>query len=231
MTARKRATAKATKKRSTPRKRAGVSARKKTRAKPRGRIGKAKATLRRVGARAKDIGEHAILAATGKPWRHWFAMLDRAGAKTKDHRSIVAILSKVRGLSGWWQQMITVAYERARGLRKKHETARGYTANISKTLQVPLASLYAAWSEPERQQGWLGSPAPQVRSARPEQSLRLTWHDGSKVLVFFADKGENKSTVTVSHEKLPNARSVLQYKIFWKDALSRLEAVLEPITV
>lgn len=231
MTARKRAATTGKKKRAPVRKRASGSTRKAPRTKPRSRMAKAKAKLSAVGQRAKDVGERAVRAATGKPWRHWFALLDRAGAKTMDHRSIVAVLAKVRGLSGWWQQMITVAYERARGLRKKHQTSRGYTANISKTLQAPLATLYEAWSDPERQHGWLGGPAPQVRSARPEQTLRLTWHDGSNVLVYFSGKGDGKSTVTISHEKLPNARSVLQYKIFWKDALMRLEAVLEPITV
>jgi uncharacterized protein YndB with AHSA1/START domain len=126
--------------------------------------------------------------------------------------------------------MITVAYERARGLRKKHQTTRGFVATVSKTVQVPVAQLYDAWADAEHQRGWLGSPAPQVRAARPQRSLRMTWHDGTQVLVFFEGKTRGKSTVAISHEKLPNGRAVLKSKAFWKEALARLQGVLEPKT-
>jgi len=190
-------------------------------------VAKATKRLQAAGKKAADVGEAAVRRATGKGWHEWFEQLDRAGAKAMDHRAIVAVLSKVRGLPGWWQQMITVAYERARGLRRKHETTSGFTANASKTVQAPLANLYDAWVDQEKLRAWLGVPPPEVRKANPQRSLRLTWHDGSWVSVGFYAKGNGKSQVALGHERLPNARAVVQYKKFWKDALGRLEAALQ----
>ncbi len=189
-------------------------------------VAKATKRLRAAGRKAADVGEAAVRKATGKGWHEWFEQLDRAGAKAMEHRAIVAVLSKVRGLPGWWQQMITVAYERARGLRRRYETTSGFTANASKTLQAPLAALYDAWVDPDKQRVWLGVPSPEVRKANPQRSLRLTWPDGSWVTVGFYDKGQGKSQVTLGHERLPNVKAVAQYKKFWKDALGRLEAAL-----
>ena len=40
---------------------------------------------------------------------------------------------------------MTVEYERARGMRERHQTMRGYQVSVTKTLPVPLATLYAAF--------------------------------------------------------------------------------------
>jgi uncharacterized protein YndB with AHSA1/START domain len=202
-------------------------ARKPPRSTRRKALAQAASRIRAVGKRAADVGEAAVRKATGKSLRHWFALLDRAGAKAMDHRSIVAILGKARGVSGWWQQMITVAYERARGLRQRYQTASGFTANVSKTVNAPLAALYDAWVDEAKERTWLGVPLPAVRSALPQRSLRLTWHDGSWVTVGFTDKGSGKAQVALAHERLPNARAVSKYKAFWKDALERLQTVVE----
>jgi hypothetical protein len=190
-------------------------------------VAKATKRLQAAGRKAADVGEAAVRRATGKGWHDWFEQLDRAGAKAMDHRAIVAVLSKVRGLPGWWQQMITVAYERARGLRRRHQTETGFVANVSKTIKAPLPDLYDAWADQMKLQAWLGGPLPEVRKANPQRSLRLTWHDGSWVSVGFYAKGDGKSQVAVGHERLPNAQSVVQYKKFWKDGLARLEAALD----
>jgi len=215
------------------RKRTRAAARKITKRKPsrqskRKALAKAKKGIKTVGKRAAEMGDAAVRKATGKPMRHWFALLDRAGAKAMDHGAIAAILGKARGVSGWWQQMITVAYERARGLRKKYETSTGFTAGSSKTVAASVDQLYEAWMDEATQRSWLGVPAPDVRTAQPGHSLRLTWHDGSWVIVGFTDKGDGKSQVTVSHERLPNARAANKYRAFWKEALARLQEMLEP---
>jgi uncharacterized protein YndB with AHSA1/START domain len=204
-----------------------ITKRKTSRQSKRKALAKAKKGIETVGKRAAEIGDVAVRKATGKPMRHWFALLDRAGAKAMDHGAITAILGKARGVSGWWQQMITVAYERARGLRRKYETTTGFTAGSSKTVAASVDQLYDAWMDEATQRAWLGVPAPDVRTAQPGRSLRLTWHDGSWVIVGFTDKGDGKSQVTVSHERLPNAKSANKYRAFWKEALARLQVMLE----
>jgi uncharacterized protein YndB with AHSA1/START domain len=221
MTARKRA-------RKSPARKTTKRARRKT-ARPKApkALAKAAGRLRAAGKRAADVGDAAVRKATGKSLQQWFRVLDRAGAKAMDHGRIVKILATARGVSGWWQQMITVAYERARGLREKYQTTSGFNAGASKTVSASLAELYDAWVDAEKQRAWLGVPMPEVRTALPERSLRLTWHDGSWVIVGFTDKGDGKAQVAVSHERLPNARAVAKYKAFWNDALARLATLVE----
>ncbi|MGQ0640451.1 MAG: hypothetical protein ACT4P6_06720 [Gemmatimonadaceae bacterium] len=221
MTARKKAPA--SRRKTTKR----TAARKTTRRKPQKTLAKAASRIRAAGKRAADVGEAAVLKATGKSLQHWFTVLDRAGAKAMEHGRIVEVLGKARGVSGWWRQMITVAYERARGLRQKYQTTSGFNASGSKTFNAAIGDVYDAWVDEAKQREWLGVPMPTVRTATPQKSLRLTWHDGSWVIVGFTDKGDGKAQVAVSHERLPNARSVATYKQFWKDALARLQAVVE----
>ncbi len=81
------------------------------------------------------IGDEAVIAATGQRWEAWFDQLDQAGARELDHKGIVALLGNFEGVSPWWQQMVTVTYEQARGLRQKHEMADGYEISRSKRWQ------------------------------------------------------------------------------------------------
>lgn len=66
----------------------------------------------------------AVAAKTGKSWAQWFAVLDAAGANKMSHKEIVAYLRDNHDIGSWWQQMVTVGYEQARGLREKHARAR-----------------------------------------------------------------------------------------------------------
>lgn len=183
--------------------------------------------LRAIGKKTADVGEAALRAATQKGWREWFALLDRAGGRAMDHKGIVAVVGKVRGVSGWWQQTITVAYERARGLRAKYETTTGFNASGSKTVAAPITDLFDAWVDSTKRSDWLGAPPPEVRTASPPRALRLTWYDGTRVNVGFYPRGANKAQVAVSHERLPNAGAVSKYKKFWKEALLRLQREVE----
>jgi uncharacterized protein YndB with AHSA1/START domain len=133
-----------------------------------------------------------------------------------------------RGLSPWWSQMVTVAYERARGRRQVHEKSDGFSAGVSRTLPFTAAALFAAWSEKSQRARWLSDPCVEVRTAKPDRSLRLTWVDGtSRVDVAFNAKGAARCQVVVQHERLPDAEAVARMKAYWVDALERLRALLE----
>src|SRR6185369_66901 len=107
---------------------------------------------RRQGSRelemAKDyspsMSDDAVKAKTGKDWKAWFALMDKVGADKLTHKDIAALLHDTYRVPGWWSQMVTVEYERARGLRVKSQTTGGFTLNASKTLPVDLARLYRA---------------------------------------------------------------------------------------
>ncbi len=179
---------------------------------------------------ASQVSDATVKEKTGKDWSAWLKALDAKKAMELNHKAIVALLAKdYPEVSSWWQQMITVTYERARGLRDKHEKSDGYVAGASKTLPTPLPKLYLAWKDGRLRKKWLGNAAFTVTKATENKSLRLTWNDGSKVDVYLTAKGEDKSMVAVQHEKLKNREAVDKTKAFWKGALERLkEVVFDP---
>lgn len=175
--------------------------------------------------RTARMSDEAVQAKTGKTWDEWFAILDAAGARSMGHKEIVALLSGQHGVGPWWQQMVTVTYEQARGMREKHQTPTGYTANASRTLGVPVSRLYAAWSDEGLRRDWLPAEMT-IRKATPDKSLRITWEDGSNVDVGFFPKGDSRSQVAVEHAKLPDTAAVKRAKEYWKQALDRLQQAL-----
>ena len=181
-------------------------------------------------AKANKVGgisSEAVKAATGKGWDEWFGIIDRAGGRKMDHKQIVAVVSKQKGARPWWQQMITVGYEQARGLRKVHETAKGYQIGRSKTLDVPMPALFKAWKDPKTRRRWMGDCDLVIRKATANKSLRITWPDGATNVEvnFYKTKG-GKSQVTVQHNKLADAKAAAKMKAYWGKQLNRLATTL-----
>jgi uncharacterized protein YndB with AHSA1/START domain len=176
--------------------------------------------------KAGGISDGTVRKATGQGWAEWFAILDRFDVRKHGHRAAARFLWEERGCSGWWSQMITVAYEQTRGLREVHQQEDGFTANISRTLSVPIARAFAAWHRPEQRRRWLPRLALTIRKSNAGKSLRMTHPDGTNVDVHFAAKGAAKCQVAVQHSKLADRDEVPRRKKFWSQALDRLKQVL-----
>jgi uncharacterized protein YndB with AHSA1/START domain len=177
--------------------------------------------------RTAMMSDDAVKAKTGKTWAEWFKILDAAGAKKLDHKGIVAILSGQHGLGSWWRQMVTVGYERERGLRVVHQNARGFSASASKTIAVPVMKLFDAWNDEKIRRRWLPKSDFEIRKATPGKSMRITWIEGkTNVDVGFFSKGKDKSQVAVQHDKLADAKAVARMKKFWSKALLTLQETL-----
>jgi hypothetical protein len=173
------------------------------------------------------VGDDAVKKATGKTWDEWCRALDKSGAKELDHKGIVAILHKEFDVGPWWGQMVTVGYEQARGLRKKHEKPDGFSISGNKTIGVPIATLYDAWADAKQRKRWLPDPNFTVRKATAKKSMRVTWVDGtSSVDVMFYAKGAAKSQVSVEHRKLSSEASATRMKAYWKQSLTKLAELL-----
>ena len=174
------------------------------------------------------VGDAAVRARTGKTWSEWLELLDAAGARDLDHKGIVAYLAEHHpAIGGWWIQMVTVGYEQARGMRQKHEKPDGYQVSGSKTIAAPMESLVTAWTDEDVRRQWLPDIGLSIRKATPGKSLRIAWQGGvSRVNVLFYRKGADKSQLTVTHERLPDAAAE-RMKAYWKERLDELKAVLE----
>lgn len=173
------------------------------------------------------MSDEAVQAKTGKKWDQWFSILDRAGAKKMSHKEIVKFLNSQHDVGPWWQQMVTVNYEQARGLRDKHEKPAGYQISVSRTVGVPIAKLYRAVANEKSRDRWLSDGGLDVGKSTANKSMRAIWKDGKTTLeINFYAKGDDKSQVVVQHSKLADAKAAAKMKTFWSEALDRLRNAL-----
>lgn len=181
-----------------------------------------------INAKAPRMSDAAVEAKTGKNWKEWFTFLDKAGARKMSHQEIVKHLSAKHDVGPWWQQMVTVTYEQARGLRDKHQRPEGYQISVSRTVNASLARLYKSFANAKSRSSWLPEDGLVVRTAIANKSMRVTWIDGKTSLeIGFYPKGSDKSQVVVQHNKLPDAKSSAKMKTYWGKALDRLRSSLE----
>jgi len=179
-------------------------------------------------AKGPRMSDEAVKAKTGKTWKEWFAILDKAGANKLTHKEIVKLLNTSHGVGPWWQQMVTVTYEQQRGLRDAHEKPEGYQISVSRTVTVPLGKLYKAFASEKNRAQWLAEEGLIVRTATANKSMRVTWKDGkTSVEIGFFAKADDKSQVAVQHSKLADAKNAAKMKAYWGQALDRLRALLE----
>ncbi len=179
------------------------------------------------GEKKQSISDAAVAAKTGKKWAEWFRILDAAGARKMAHGEIAKLLYEKHAVPGWWCQMVTVEYERARGLRAVHQTATGYEAGVSRTFDAPVSALYRAWSEARLRRRWLGAAIFTVSTDNPNKNLSMRWGKGpERVGVYFYPKGARRATMSVQHHNLGSAKDVPARKKFWTAALERLGKAL-----
>lgn len=131
-----------------------------------------------TGAPVMPQSDSTVRERTGEGWEHWLAELDEWGASERNHTEIARHLREDLELDGWWAQTIAVGYERARGRRAVGETAHGFTANASRTINVPVEALFdASW---KTRAGSGGSGRPSSRSA-PRRGRRARGSTGGEV--------------------------------------------------
>jgi hypothetical protein len=122
--------------------------------------------------------------------------------------------------------MVTVGYEQAKGLRDVHQKADGYSANASRTVAAPLETVFAMWADEKSRAKLLGNVKYRITTT-PGKWLRLAFADGTRANIGFYAAGEQKSKVTVEHNKLASAEDVQARKQFWSGALDRLQEALK----
>jgi len=192
------------------------------------------------------ISDDAVQRATGRAWDEWFRWLDERGAVALSHKEIVALLRGEGEVgNGWWQQMVTVEYERARGLRVEGQTAAvGFEIGVSKTIPLPVDVVWRRLTGAEGVRAWLGEATSsigfeagesyrladgttgEVRVVVAGDRLRLTrrpegWARAATVQIRLAAKGE-KTVVTFHEEHLPSAEEREARRGHYKTALGKI---------
>jgi hypothetical protein len=190
----------------------------------------AKSKTRKTAARSwGGISDEAVKKATGCDWEAWLYVLDKSGCAKMSHKEIAELVyARWPKVGGWWSQMVTVGYEQAKGLRAKHQVKSGWSVSSSKTVGVPVKSLFGAWKDPKKRAAWLKDHEFTVRRATAPKSMRITWVDGkTNVEANFYPKGARKSMVAVQHDKLSSAKDVEKKKAYWAKSLEKLKATVE----
>lgn len=183
--------------------------------------------MKRTAEKYGGISSAAVKKATGKTWREWLAVLDKAGATRLPHRDIVQRLQRAHQLPDWWGQMVTVGYEQARGLRLKHQKPDGFEVSVAKTVAAPVGRTFAAWREATLREQWLPRTPLIIRKATPHKSIRILWADNTLLSVNFWPKGSLKCQVVPQHAKLPTPAAAEKMKNYWVEKLDDLCAFLE----
>lgn len=173
-----------------------------------------------------DMSDAAIKAKTGRDWPSWFAALDKAGAAKLNHTQIAQHISDEYGIPGWWCQQVTVEYERARGLRQRHQTTGGYSVGVSKTVATSLAKLYAATATAAKRKQWFPKGEFEASSQTKDKYLRGTWNERARVEIGFYAKGENKAQIAIAVNKLAKKSDVESQRELWKAAVAKLDAMV-----
>ena len=149
------------------------------------------------------MSDEAVKAKTGCTWERWVWALDRVKADQWPHSEIARYVHEKYQINGWWAQTVTVGYERIRGLRERGQRRSGdYRTSKSKTLPVSLSRVYRAFSQARMRARWLPGVHLTVRSATPNEYLRIVWEDGTSVNAGFTSKARSRAQVAVEHGRL-----------------------------
>lgn len=195
------------------------------------------------------ISDESVRAKTGKTWAEWMEVLDQFGGKEKGHKAMARYLKDEIGITAWWSQMVTVQYERDRGMREVNERPKGFSLSVSRTVAVPIERTWRAFAETDELNRWFTTGAKQdfkeggryenadkdagtFRRIVPMKRIRFTWEQpihaaGSEVEVAFTSKGNTKTQIVLTHEKLVSKKEVDDLREGWSWAMDSLKSHLE----
>ena len=173
------------------------------------------------------VSEDALVERTGRPLAAWFEALDAWPATDRSHTEIARWLVQEHGIDGWWSQTVTVAFERARGRRVLHQTAAGFSVGATRTVAAGADQVRGMFTDPRERARWLPDAPIEVHAAYRGRRGRFDWMaPPSKVWLDLVPKDDGRTTVTVTHEQLPDGAAAASMKQLWRDALGRLRDVL-----
>ncbi|MGI9253139.1 MAG: DUF4287 domain-containing protein [Thermomicrobiales bacterium] len=159
--------------------------------------------------RAPVIGDDAFVRATGKPPADWFSLIDEWGGAQQSHADIAHWLTDAHALDGWWAQMVTVAYERSRGLRAHNQKADGFSVSVSRTLDLDADSISSWFTHDALRDRWLEPATLSLRTVQLGRSARFDVAGGpTRLAIWLTPKPSGKTSLQLQHEQLPDAASV-----------------------
>lgn len=191
------------------------------------------------------VSSEAVKKATNKDWDKWLTLLDKAGAKKWSHKEIVAHLDKKYALQPWWQQMVSVGYEHARGKRLVGETLNtGFQIGVQKTVDLPQKKAWKVLTSKEgiaaifgvREKFILkkgatfeseGGITGEIRVITSGEKIRLIWKlpkwEKSSILqIWLIENDSGKTSVRFHQENLPTLADRESMRMHWQEVMAKI---------
>jgi hypothetical protein len=193
--------------------------------------------------RSNGMSDEAFRKRTGHGLDHWFAILDKFGGVEKGHTAAARYLNEAHGVDGWYAQGITVAFERARGVRVAHQRCDGaYEVSVSKVLAGTTGDVVKWLSDAKLRRQWTGDVDAKLADAlaasldgAAAKSIviradglgrhRYKWGK-TTVQLYLTPKPGGKVTFVATHMKLADAEAVETSRAQWRAALNALAGAM-----
>ncbi len=177
----------------------------------------------RVWVAEPELSEEVIRANTGRGWDEWCDVIDAWPGHGDGHTAIATYVHDEHGVDPWWNQSVTVGYERITGLRLKYQQPDGtFSAGKSMTVAIdPAALREMLLSDDGREDLFPGLPT-ELRSKPTAKVLRVGVGEGVAQIAMDSQK-DGRTKVSIVHEKLASPDEVEASKDFWAGWLEALE--------
>ncbi len=190
------------------------------------------------------VSDARVTEKTGQALDHWFDVLDRFGGPDKGHTALARHLHETHDVERWYAQGITVAYERARGVRTLNQRVSGeYEMSVTKTVAANPRAIVKAFTDARRRRRWLEAADEELTNAlsraltaktskgfviRPDGMGRYRYRWGTTtVQLHLIPKGPDRTSVVITHMKLSGAVALEERRAQWRVALAALARHLD----
>jgi hypothetical protein len=182
---------------------------------------------------------------TGHGLDYWFDILDQFGGAEKGHTALARHLYADHAVPGWYCQGITVAYERARGVRAVNQRCDGeFEVSVSKVVNARTTGVVKAFTDARQRRRWtkgvdadllkaltagLDRPASSKFVVRPDGLGRFRYKWGDTVVQFYlVAKPGDKVSIVATNSKLADSAMVEARRAAWRTALNGLAQMFAP---
>lgn len=169
-----------------------------------------------------EMPDDSVREATGRGWDEWCDVIEAWPGHVDGHAAVAAWVYEQNDITHWWAQGVTVGWERITGRRLPNQMSDGtFTAGKTKTVRVDAQELRAALLDDDERADLFPGHETTLRSKPTSKSLRIAFEEGT-ALFTLTPKPDGRTTVNVSHERLPDLDAVSKWKFHWTDWLDAL---------
>lgn len=186
-----------------------------------------------------ELSNRTAIKSTGHDLDYWFKVLDEFG-KANGHTKAAEFLYSEHKVQAWHAQMITVTWERARGLRQENQSCTGtFQVSVSRSIAASTDWIVDFINDPKARKEWLKASSPALRKAMEDAfasgkkmetkkagyaRMRYRWLSSVVELRVYGKPSE-KSSIVADSSDLPDADAVTVRREAFAQALDRLRNI------